>query len=193
MNILPQVNPLLLAKQAASLDLVSNGRFMLGVGIGWLREEFHAMGAPFERRGARFDDYIAAMRKVWSGEMVEHRSEFLDWSGFKSYPLPLQNPLPVIIEVVFGSWCPACKQTVPRFMKSMSAAGNPNLGVSYTGVPTPPFSEYPAVKEKDIRGVPTFIVYAGQAEIGRISSIPGNSSVEHELVAILTAHRQSKR
>ncbi|MEZ5559788.1 MAG: LLM class F420-dependent oxidoreductase [Pseudomonadales bacterium] len=96
-NILSEVNPLLLAKQAASLDVISNGRFMLGVGIGWLKEEFRAMGVPFERRGARFDDYVAAMRKVWSGEVVEHQSDFLDWTGFKSYPLPLQKPMPVIM------------------------------------------------------------------------------------------------
>ncbi len=96
-NILPQTNPLLLAKQAASLDFVSGGRFMLGVGIGWLREEYDAMGTPFERRGARFDDYIAAMRKVWSGDTVEHESEHLHWSGFKSHPVPLQKPFPVVI------------------------------------------------------------------------------------------------
>ena len=96
-NILSQANPLLLAKQVASLDGVSNGRFMLGAGIGWLREEFSAMGVPFEKRGARFDDYVQAMRKVWSGDMVEHHSEFINWSGFKSYPLPVQNPFPVIM------------------------------------------------------------------------------------------------
>jgi probable F420-dependent oxidoreductase len=97
-NILSQVNPLLLAKQAASLDMLSNGRFMLGVGIGWLREEFDAMGTPFERRGARFDDYVIAMRKVWSGDVVEHQSDFLNWTGFKSYPLPAQKPgVPIIM------------------------------------------------------------------------------------------------
>jgi probable F420-dependent oxidoreductase len=97
-NILSQTNPLLLAKQAASLDLVSNGRFMLGVGIGWLQEEFVAMGIPFERRGARFDDYVVAMKKVWSGNVVEHDSEFLNWHGFKSYPVPVQKPhVPVIV------------------------------------------------------------------------------------------------
>jgi probable F420-dependent oxidoreductase len=96
-NILSQANPLYVAKQAASLDFVSNGRFELGVGIGWLREEFQAAGTPFERRGARFDDYVQAMRKVWSGETVEHKSEFLDWTGFKSYPVPIQNPFPVVI------------------------------------------------------------------------------------------------
>ena len=96
-NILSQANPLYVAKQAASLDFVSNGRFELGVGIGWLREEFQAAGTPYERRGARFDDYIQAMRKIWSGETVEHKSEFLDWSGFKSYPVPVQNPFPIVV------------------------------------------------------------------------------------------------
>jgi probable F420-dependent oxidoreductase len=96
-NILSQANPLYVAKQSASLDFVSNGRFMLGVGIGWLQEEFRAVGTPFERRGARFDDYIQAMRKVWSGEVVEHKSDFIDWTGFKSYPVPVQDPFPIII------------------------------------------------------------------------------------------------
>jgi len=97
-NILSQANPLLLAKQAASLDVLSNGRFMLGAGIGWLKEEFEAMGVPFERRGARYDDYVVAMRKVWSGEVVEHRSEFINWSGFQSYPTPVQaGGIPIVI------------------------------------------------------------------------------------------------
>jgi probable F420-dependent oxidoreductase len=96
-NILSQVNPLYMAKQAASLDYLSNGRFMLGVGIGWLREEFAALGVPFERRGARFDDYVVAMKKIWSGEEFSHHSDFINWEGFKSYPVPVQKPLPVII------------------------------------------------------------------------------------------------
>jgi probable F420-dependent oxidoreductase len=96
-NILPQVNPLLLAKQAASLDFISSGRLMLGLGIGWLEEEFDAMGVPFSARGRRNDDYLEAMRKVWSGDVVEHESEFLSWHGFKSYPKPVQDPLPIVI------------------------------------------------------------------------------------------------
>lgn len=96
-NILTQANPLYLAKQVASLDFVSNGRFMLGVGIGWLREEFDALGIPFERRGDRFDDYVVAMKKTWSGDVVEHESDFINWHGFKSYPLPLQRPHPPVI------------------------------------------------------------------------------------------------
>jgi probable F420-dependent oxidoreductase len=101
-NILSQANPLYVAKQTASLDMISGGRFMLGVGIGWLREEFEALGVPFDKRGARFDDYVAAMRKVWSGDTVEHDSEFLNWTGFKSYPIPQQNPMPVIMGGIKG-------------------------------------------------------------------------------------------
>ena len=97
-NILPQTNPLLLAKQAASLDALSKGRLMLGLGLGWMREEFRAMGTPFERRGARFDDYLQAMRKVWSGDEVNHQSEFLDWRNFRSFPVPARKAdLPVFI------------------------------------------------------------------------------------------------
>jgi len=97
-NIVSQTNPLMLAKQAASLDFMSGGRFMLGAGIGWLEEEFKAMGTPFERRGARFDDYMVAIRKVWAGDVVEHESDFVSWHGFKSYPLPVQKPgVPIIM------------------------------------------------------------------------------------------------
>ena len=97
-NILSQTNPLYLAKQAASLDFVSKGRLMLGLGIGWLKEEFEAVGVPFEKRGARFDDYVVAMRKAWSGDVVEHQSEFVHWTGFKTYPLPVQRPgVPIVI------------------------------------------------------------------------------------------------
>jgi len=97
-NIVSQVNPLMLAKQCASLDFISNGRFMLGAGIGWLREEFAALGVPFEKRGARFEDYMVAMKKFWAGGVIEHHSEFISWSGFKSYPLPVQKPgVPIIM------------------------------------------------------------------------------------------------
>ena len=55
------------------------------------------MGTPFKRRGARFDDYLAAVKKVWSGDVVEHESEFLSWHGFKSHPTPVQKPHPPIL------------------------------------------------------------------------------------------------
>ena len=96
-NIFPQTNPLLFAKQTASLDVLSGGRLSLGLGIGWLAEEYAAMGTPFARRGARFDDYLEAVKKVWSGDVVEHEGEFLSWHGFKSHPTPAQKPHPPIL------------------------------------------------------------------------------------------------
>ena len=110
-NILPQTNPLLAAKQVASIDFLSRGRMMYGIGVGWLREEFAALGTPFERRGARCDDYLVAMKKVWSGEVVEHDGEFVKWSGFKSHPLPVQRPHPPII---VGGTSPAAFRRVAR-------------------------------------------------------------------------------
>jgi probable F420-dependent oxidoreductase len=109
-NILPQANPLFLAKQVASLDAVSGGRFMLGVGTGWLREEYEALGTPFEHRGARFDDAIVAMKKVWTGEVVEHQSKYIHWSGFKSHPTPAQKPHPPVI--IGGTTAPAFRRVV---------------------------------------------------------------------------------
>lgn len=97
-NILPQTNPLALAKQAASLDVLSGGRLILGVGSGWLKEEYDALGVPFQRRGKRMDDYIDAIRKVWAGDVVEHQSEFIQWRNFKSHPTPVQKPnIPMVI------------------------------------------------------------------------------------------------
>ena len=96
-NLLPQSNPLLFAKQVASLDHLSKGRILLGLGVGWLAEEFTAMGVPFAGRGRRFDDYLRAVKKVWSGVEVEHQSDYLNWSGFKSYPLPHAPSGPPII------------------------------------------------------------------------------------------------
>ena len=110
-NIVPQTNPLLLAKQVASLDVLSGGRLTLGMGVGWLAEEYAAMGTPFRNRGARMDDYLVALKKVWSGEVVEHQSEFLSWSGFKSYPLPVQKPHPPL---VFGGSAPGVLRRIGR-------------------------------------------------------------------------------
>lgn len=93
--ILPQRNPLVLAKEAATLDRLSGGRLLLGVGIGWLAEEFRALGVPFERRGARTDDYVAAMRTLWTEERASHRSEFLDFSDCILRPRPSQPSIPI--------------------------------------------------------------------------------------------------
>lgn len=117
-NILSQTNPLYLAKQASSIDHLSGGRLSLGLGVGWLAEEFAALGVPFERRGARADEYLDAMRAAWSGEPVDFRGEFVDWTGFRMLPTPGQRPgvgiAPRVPIVVGGTTSAAIRRVVAR-------------------------------------------------------------------------------
>ena len=109
-NILPQASPLYLAKWASSIDHLSRGRLMLGLGVGWLREEFEAIGVPFARRGRRADEYLEALKAVWTGEGVEYRGEFVDWHGFSMRPTPAQQGgVPLVIG---GVTPPAIRRTV---------------------------------------------------------------------------------
>lgn len=86
--ILPQRNPVVLAKQAATLDRLAGGRLLLGVGVGWLREEMDALGVPWERRGARTDEYIDALRTLWREPEAEYHGEFVDLSPVRCNPHP---------------------------------------------------------------------------------------------------------
>lgn len=95
--ILPQRNPVVMAKQAATLDVMSGGRLRLGVGVGWLREEFDALGVPFERRGARTDDYVAAMRALWSAGNVSFDGEFTSFATVGALPRPLNGAVHITI------------------------------------------------------------------------------------------------
>ena len=86
--LVPEHNPLVLAKTAATLDRLAGGRFILGAGVGWLAEEFQALGIPFERRAARTREYIDIMRKLWTEETSSHQGEFAQFTGVASYPKP---------------------------------------------------------------------------------------------------------
>ena len=95
--ILPQRNPLVLAKETATLDFMTGGRLELGVGIGWLREKFEAIGVPFPRRGPRTEEYIAAMRALWDGDNASFTGEFVDFQGMCSNPKPVRGRVPIHI------------------------------------------------------------------------------------------------
>jgi len=95
--VLPQRNPLVLAKHLATIDHLTGGRLDLGIGVGWLREEFDALGVPFERRGARVDDYIQAMRALWDGDDASFEGEFTSFSGMSCNPKPAKGRVPIII------------------------------------------------------------------------------------------------
>jgi probable F420-dependent oxidoreductase len=95
--VLPQQHALVVAKQAASLDRLSRGRLMLGVGAGWLREEFDALGAEFDGRGALMDEQIEVMRRAWSMGTFAHKGEWMRFDDVAVEPKPEQTTIPVII------------------------------------------------------------------------------------------------
>ncbi|WP_280204838.1 LLM class F420-dependent oxidoreductase [Nocardia farcinica] len=95
--LLPEHNPVVVAKQAASLDRLSGGRFTLGVGIGWSREEFAALGVPFARRADRRAAYVAAMRTLWRDEIASYTSEFVSFDAIRVNPKPDQPTIPVML------------------------------------------------------------------------------------------------
>src|SRR5215469_5671107 len=95
--LVPEHNPLVLAKEVASLDHLSGGRFMLGVGIGWLVEEFQALGIPWANRARRTCEYIEAMRRIWSHERTSFEGEFVKFSSVISSPKPVSGgKLPIL-------------------------------------------------------------------------------------------------
>jgi probable F420-dependent oxidoreductase len=87
--LVPEHNPMSLAKTVATTDRLSGGRVILGVGIGWLEEEFQAIGVPWERRAARTREYIDVMRKLWREERSSHSGEFVRFNDVRSYPKPV--------------------------------------------------------------------------------------------------------
>lgn len=95
--ILPQRNPVVLAKEVATLDQLSKGRVRLGIGVGWLEEEFDAIGVPFAERGARTDEYVAALRELWSAAEPTFAGRFTSFDRALSYPKPVRSAVPIVV------------------------------------------------------------------------------------------------
>ncbi len=95
--ILPEHNPVLCAKQVATLDHLSNGRVILGIGVGWLKEEFDALGIPFARRGRRTEEYVAAMRALWEQDAPSFAGAFVRFDGAYMRPKPRHGTVPIVI------------------------------------------------------------------------------------------------
>jgi probable F420-dependent oxidoreductase len=95
--ILPQRNPVILAKEVASLDVLSGGRVILGVGSGWLEEEFRTLGASFDDRGARADEYIRVLRTLWSDEVASFAGDFVSFDEVYLRPRPVNRSVPIVI------------------------------------------------------------------------------------------------
>jgi probable F420-dependent oxidoreductase len=96
--LLPEHNPVIVAKQAASLDRLSGGRLTLGVGVGWSREEFEALGVPFERRAARTAEYVAVMRTLWRADVASFDGQFVAFDSIRVNPKPVAGQaIPVMV------------------------------------------------------------------------------------------------
>jgi probable F420-dependent oxidoreductase len=95
--LVPEHNPLVLAKEVSSLDRLSDGRFALGVGVGWSAEEFAALGIPFERRAQRTREYVEVMRRLWGEKITSFHGEFVNFDNARAFPKPKRGgSLPVL-------------------------------------------------------------------------------------------------
>ena len=96
--LLPEHNPVVVAKQAASLDLLSGGRLTLGVGVGWSKEEFAALGVPFEHRAARTAEYVVAMRTLWRDDVASFDGKFVGFDSIRVNPKPVRDRrIPIVL------------------------------------------------------------------------------------------------
>ena len=109
--ILPQRNPLVLAKELASVDVLSRGRLIFGIGVGYLKPEFDALGIPFEGKGARTEEYLAAMLALWTMDKPAFAGRLVSFAGIQAMPRPVQRPHP---EIVFGGHTPAAFRRAAR-------------------------------------------------------------------------------
>ncbi|MDA2894629.1 LLM class F420-dependent oxidoreductase [Mycolicibacterium sp. BiH015] len=95
--LLPEHNPVIMAKQAASLDRMTGGRLSLGVGVGWSKEEYDALGVPFEGRGRRLTEYVGAMRTLWHDDVASFSGEFISFDRVRVNPKPHGRSIPIVL------------------------------------------------------------------------------------------------
>jgi probable F420-dependent oxidoreductase len=109
--VLPHRNPLILAKELATVDVLSEGRLIFGIGVGYVRREFEALGTPFEGRGTRLEEFLAAMRAIWTQDHPAYAGRILSFEGVQAHPHPVQQPQPPI---VMGGYAPAVMRRTIR-------------------------------------------------------------------------------
>src|SRR6266566_1377569 len=124
--ILPQRNPLVLAKELASVDVVSGGRLIFGLGVGFLKAEFDALGIPFTDKGERAIEYLQAMLAIWTQDKPEYQGRFFAFRGVQAWPRPAQSPHPPI---VIGGHTP---DAFPRALRHASGSYGFALDVDET-------------------------------------------------------------
>ena len=126
--LLAQRDPIVLAKELAGIDVLSNGRLLFGVGVGYVPGEFEALGIPYEERGARVSEHIEVIRELWTADQPAFKGRFTSFSGIQSRPQPLQTPHPPII--VGGMSPPALRRAARQgngwygFFQDLDATAN---------------------------------------------------------------------
>jgi probable F420-dependent oxidoreductase len=110
--ILPQRHPIYVAKEVATLDVLSRGRAILGIGVGWLEEEFQALGIKFEDRGSRTAESVRAVRSLWKDEPQPFEGRFFKWGPLHSQPKPIQKPG---VPIVVGGHTPIAAKRAARY------------------------------------------------------------------------------
>jgi probable F420-dependent oxidoreductase len=198
--LLAQRNPVVLAKELAGIDVLSDGRLIFGVGVGYVKQEFDVIGVPYEERGARVTEHIEAIRALWTQDSPEFEGAFTQISGVQSHPQPVQQPHPPI--VIGGMSPPAYRRAVSQgngwygFFQSLEATAAAiagledaakqserpaSLGQLEISITPPGPVDLDTVKRYEDLGVSRLILLGGMSEL---SAKEGASALENGLQSI---------
>jgi probable F420-dependent oxidoreductase len=184
--ILPQRSPVVTAKAVATLDVLSAGRVVLGVGVGWLREEFEAIGVPFEDRSRRTEEAIEAMRVLWREPSPTFDGTYFRFQDARMWPKPVQGTVPIVI----GGHSPAAARRAGRLGDGyFPASAHPNDLPELVAIMRRAAAEAgrdPAQIEITMAGRPTPEVVVRLAELGvhRMLVSPAGAGIDATLEGI---------
>lgn len=185
-SVVPQRNPVYMAKEVVAIDWLSSGRFDFGVGVGWLAEEFQALATPFDERGARCRSYIEVMRTLWQDPVSEHHDRFYDLPACRQYPKPIQRPHPPIhfgghseaalrriVDLgqgwyIYGLDPDQVGERLIRLEQLLSEAGRPRDHVRVTASPYPHNADFDVIARYREAGVDQIMLRAMAREQDRL-------------------------
>jgi probable F420-dependent oxidoreductase len=126
-------NPVILGRQFATLDVLSNGRCICGLGIGWSKDEYMASNVPFENRGARADEFVQALTKIWTEDVVEFKGRYYNIPASKIGPKPIQKPR---IPIYLGGFTPNTFSRIAKYADGWLPAASGSLEYIANGIKT---------------------------------------------------------
>ncbi|WP_160573820.1 LLM class F420-dependent oxidoreductase [Actinomadura physcomitrii] len=180
--VLPYRNPVVVAKEVATLDVLSRGRVILGVGPGWMAEEFEALGVPFERRGAITDEAIDVIRELWTAEVPSFSGEFTSFTDVLFEPRPVQRPAPPIW--IGGQSKPAIRRVVRRGDGWLAVVHSPE---EYRAC-LDQFLEMADKAQRDPAEVTLAVSPRGKSVVETIDDIPAYQELGAEMMWIAYGH-----